>query len=96
MVNGAPLAGITLPAHADEGRMACLAFRINGARGEGCALVARYGRVVVILYANIFEGRWLSQHEYQRIVTTMATRIVKALTTTPLDPTPTPERDAQP
>jgi hypothetical protein len=59
---------LDLAAHADEMTIACLPGRINGIYHRACKVIARYDDVVMTLYANVFEDRWLTMAQFRRLL----------------------------
>ncbi len=62
-------------ARADEMTIACLPGRINGIYHRACSFIARYDDVVMILYANVFEDRWLTMAQFRRLVERVDARV---------------------
>ncbi len=66
---------LNFTAHADEITVACLAGRINGIYHRACSYIARYDDVVMILYANVFEDRWLTMTQFRRLLERVDARV---------------------
>jgi len=54
--------------HADEMVIACLPGRVGGFYLRSCKVIARYGDMVMRLYGNVFEDRWLTMVQFRRLV----------------------------
>lgn len=70
---------LEFPHHADEIKVACLPGYINGERVLSCKAVARYRNLVVVVYANVFDDRWLRMSEFRAVLEAMDRRIVAAM-----------------
>ncbi len=53
---------------ADEMTIACLPGRMEGIYLRSCSFIARYDDAVMILYANVFEDRWLTMAQFRRLL----------------------------
>jgi hypothetical protein len=53
---------------ADEFALQCMSVRISGVPAESCKAVARYGDIISVLYANVFEGRWFTWEDLERVL----------------------------
>lgn len=63
---------------ADESRIACMAVEANGIPMQSCHAVARYGRIVMTVYGNIFQDRWLTMPQFQRLLELLEQRAGEA------------------
>lgn len=50
---------------ADDMTIACLPGRMEGIYLRSCRVIARYDDVVMTLYANVFEDRWLTMAQFR-------------------------------
>jgi hypothetical protein len=66
---------LDFPARADEMTIACLPGRINGIYHRACRVMARYDDVVMTLYANVFEDRWLTMAQFKRLLERVDARV---------------------
>jgi hypothetical protein len=62
-------------ARADEMTIACLPGRINGIYHRACSFIARYDDMVMILYANVFEDRWLTMVQFRWLLERVDARV---------------------
>ncbi len=62
-------------ARADEMTIACLPGWINDIYHRACKVIARYDDVVMTLYANVFEGRWLTMAQFRRLLERVDARV---------------------
>jgi len=54
--------------NADEIKIACMSVHINGIPTRTCEVIARYGKLVTTLFANVFEDRWLTMAQFRHLV----------------------------
>lgn len=54
--------------HADEIEVACMETSVNRVRHQSCTAVARYGQVVTVIMASVFEDQWLTMDEFQGVL----------------------------
>ena len=54
--------------HADEITIGCLDGVLNGISAKSCRVVARYGLLVTIVNAQVFEGRWLTMAQFRHLL----------------------------
>jgi hypothetical protein len=59
--------------------VACLPGSIRGEPYYACGAVARYDHVIVRIYGNVFEGRWLQMEDFRRILENVDQRAVPFL-----------------
>jgi len=59
---------LDFPSRADEMTIACLPGRMEGIYLRSCSFIARYDDAVMILYANVFEDRWLTMAQFRRLL----------------------------
>jgi hypothetical protein len=62
-------------ARADEMTIACLPGRMEGIYLRSCSFIARYADVVMTVYANVFEDRWLTMAQFRRLVERVDARV---------------------
>lgn len=62
-------------ARADEMTIACLPGRINDIYHRACRVIARYDDVVMTVYANVFEDRWLTMAQFRRLLERVDARV---------------------
>ncbi len=62
-------------AHADEVTIACLPGRMEGIYLRSCSFIARYDDVVMTVYANVFEDRWLTMAQFKRLLERVDARV---------------------
>ncbi|MBM4461542.1 MAG: hypothetical protein FJ011_27930 [Chloroflexi bacterium] len=60
---------------ANEITIACLPGRIEGIYHRSCKVIARYNDVVMTLYANVFEDRWLTMAQFRRLLERVDARV---------------------
>ncbi len=53
---------------ADESRIACMPLQANGIPMQSCRAVARYGQIVMTVYGNVFQDRWLMMAEFESLL----------------------------
>lgn len=70
--------GLEFTSQADQMVMACLPGYVNGMHHYACSVIGRYGDVVVVLLANVFDERWLTMADFQAVLEAMDQRIVAA------------------
>lgn len=63
---------------ADHMVVACLSGYVNEMHHYACSAIGRYGNVVVVLLANVFDDRWLTMADFRRVLEAMDWRIVAA------------------
>ncbi len=66
---------LDFPGRADEMTIACLPGRMEGIYLRSCRFIARYDDVVMIVYANVFEDRWLTMAQFRRLVERVDARV---------------------
>jgi hypothetical protein len=65
--------------HADEWHTACLPGSINDSSSYACRAVVRYQNLVIVMFGNIFEDRYLSMADFRAVLEAMDRRAVAAL-----------------
>jgi len=75
--------GVESHSRADQMVVACLSGYVNGMHHYACRAIGRYGNVVVVLLANVFDDRWLTMADFQAVLEAMDLRIVAALGSIP-------------
>lgn len=63
---------------ADESRIACMAVEADSIPMRSCRAVARYGRIVMTVYGNIFQDRWITMPQFQRLLESLEQRAREA------------------
>jgi hypothetical protein len=63
---------------ADQMQVGCLPSRINGIPSLVCKVTARYEDMLILIYANVFEDRWLTMADFRRVLEAMDRRAVAA------------------
>jgi hypothetical protein len=60
---------------ADEMTIACLPGRMEGIYLRSCSFIARYDDVVMTVYADVFEDRWLTMAQFKRLLKRVDARV---------------------
>lgn len=66
---------------ADQMMVACLSGYVNDMHHYACSAIGRYGEVVVVVIANVFDDRWLTMGDFQTVLEAMDRRLVAAQNT---------------
>jgi hypothetical protein len=66
---------VNLKSQADQFRLAC---RRASSQTTSCGSVAQYGNFVSVIYANVFEDKWLTWEDLERLLGSVDTRLAAA------------------
>lgn len=65
--------------HADEIRIACMSDSENSQPFWGCAMIARYRNVIVVVRGNVYESKWFTIDDYRTVLEAADRRIALVL-----------------
>lgn len=71
--------GLEFTSQADQIVVACLSGYVNDVHHYACSAIGRYGDVVVVAIANVFDDRWLTMSDFQTVLEAMDRRIALAV-----------------
>lgn len=75
--------------YADEITIGCLDGVFNGISAKSCRVIARYGLLVTIVNAQVFEDRWLTMAQFRHLLERVDAKM-EAIREPQGDTTPTP------
>ncbi len=55
-----------------------MAVEANGVPMQSCSAVARYDQIVMTVYGNVFQDRWLTMSQFQRLLERLEQRAREA------------------
>jgi hypothetical protein len=59
---------VAFQSKADQFDLKCIAVNIDGHPAHSCTALARYGDVISNIYANVFEDKWLTFADFERLL----------------------------
>ena len=65
--------------HADHVTIACLPVQINQESVQSCRSVAQYQTLIVVMYSNLLEDRWMTVEGFKKALSAMDRRAMEAL-----------------
>jgi hypothetical protein len=65
--------------HADEITTACMPDSANSQPFWGCAAIARYQNLIVVIQGNLYEDKWLTFEDYRAVLEAADRRIALVL-----------------
>jgi hypothetical protein len=65
--------------HADEMTIACLPSSVNSQPFWGCATIARYQNIIVVVRGTVYEEKWFTFEDYRKVLEAADRRITLVL-----------------
>jgi hypothetical protein len=59
---------ITFRSRADQFDLKCMDFCVNGHLTHSCTALGRYGNVISLIYANVFDDKWLTFEDFEHLL----------------------------
>jgi hypothetical protein len=59
---------LTFQSKADQFDLKCMDVHIDGRLTHSCTALGRYGDVISLIYANVFEDKWLTFADFERLL----------------------------